>query len=118
MFCQDFIKLFEAQYPDYPWKEVEADIFRMLRRVFDGAVSLPPPAGLGHSGQSGAMYATDLMLDWDTDQSGNKIIVPKLLEFNWLPDCERACDYYKDFFNNVFSVLWLGDTEGQNVTKL
>ena len=118
MFCQDFIKLFEAQYPDYPWKEVEADIFKMLRRVFDGAVSLPPPAGLGHSGQSGAMYATDLMLDWDTDQSGNKIIVPKLLEFNWLPDCERACIYYPEFFNNVFSVLWLGETEGQNVTEL
>ena len=118
MFCHDFIRLFEAQYPEYSWQEVEAEIFKMLRAVFDGAVSSAPPTGLGHSAQSGAMYATDLMLDWDTDSAGNRIITPKLLEFNWLPDCERACIYYPEFFNNVFSVLWLGETEGQNVTEL
>ena len=119
MFCHDFIKLFEAQYPDFSWKDVEADIFKMLRDVFDGAVSLPPPAGIGHCPQGGAMYATDLMLDWDQDpDTGKKTMVPKLLEFNWLPDCERACVYYPEFFNNVFSVLWLNETEGQNVTEL
>ena len=64
------------------------------------------------------MYATDLMLDWDEDSQGQKIMVPKLLEFNWLPDCERACNYYPEFFNNVFSTLWLNETEGQNVTQL
>ena len=65
------------------------------------------------------MYATDLMLDWDQDpETGKKTMVPKLLEFNWLPDCERACVYYPEFFNNVFSVLWLGETDGQNVTEL
>ena len=60
------------------------------------------------------MYATDLMLDWTEEGK----IQPKVLEFNWLPDCERACIYYPEFFNNVFSVLWLGQTEGQNVTEL
>ena len=119
MFCHDFIKLFEAQYPDFAWKDVEADIFKMLRAVFDGATSLPPPAGIGHCPQGGAMYATDPMLDWDQDpETGKKTMVPKLLEFNWLPDCERACVYYPEFFNNVFSVLWLNETEGQNVTEL
>lgn len=118
MFCQDFIKMFESQNPGYPWAEVEAEIFKMLRGVFDGASALPPPAGMGHSAQSGAMYATDLMLNWEKDEKGNKIIVPKVLEFNYLPDCERACDYYPEFFNNVFSVLWLGETEGQHVTQL
>jgi len=118
MFCQDFIKIFESQYPDYPWADIEADIFKMLRGVFDGATALPPPAGIGECAQAGAMYATDLMLNWEKDETGEKIIVPKLLEFNWLPDCERACDYYPEFFNNVFSVLWLGETSGQNVTEL
>jgi len=118
MFCHDFIKQFECQNPGYPWAEVEANIFKMLRAVFDGATALPPPAGMGHSKQSGAMYATDLMLNWEKNEKGDKIIVPKVLEFNWLPDCERACDYYPEFFNNVFSVLWLGETEGQHVTKL
>jgi len=118
MFCHDFIKQFESQNPGHPWDEVEANIFKMLRAVFDGATALPPPAGMGHSKQSGAMYATDLMLNWEKDEKGDKIIVPKVLEFNWLPDCERACDYYPEFFNNVFSVLWLGETEGQHVTQL
>jgi len=118
MFCHDFIKLFESQNPGFPWEKVEADIFKMIRAVFDGATKSPPPAGMGHSNQSGAMYATDLMLNWELDAKGNKVIVPKVLEFNWLPDCERACDYYPEFFNNVFSVLWLDETEGQNVTQL
>jgi len=118
MFCHDFIKMFESQYPEFSWKDVEADIFKMLKKVFEGATSHAPPAGIGHCPQGGAMYATDLMLDWDEDSQGQKIMVPKLLEFNWLPDCERACQYYPEFFNNVFSVLWLNETEGQNVTQL
>ena len=51
MFCHDFIKLFESQYPDFSWKEVEADIFKMLKKVFEGATSRPPPAGIGHCPQ-------------------------------------------------------------------
>ena len=64
------------------------------------------------------MYATDLMLSWDTDSDGNKVIVPKLLEFNFTPDCQRACEYYPEFFNNVFSTLILDDCDGQHVTLL
>lgn len=43
---------------------------------------------------------------------------PKILEVNWGPDCQRACDYYPKFFDNVFSTLYLGEPEGQNVTRL
>jgi len=115
MFCHDFIKLFEEQNPGHLWKDVESSIFSMFRGVFEGATALPPPCGIGACPQAGAMYATDLMLDWTED---GKRIQPKVLEFNWLPDCERACDYYPEFFNNVFSTLFLGETEGQNVTRL
>jgi len=68
--------------------------------------------------QAGAMYATDLMLDWMEGEDGQRTVQPKVLEFNWLPDCARACDYYPDFFNHVFSTLFLGETEGQHVTLL
>ena len=51
MFCHDFIKLFESQYPDFSWKDVEADIFKMLKKVFEGATSHAPPAGIGHCPQ-------------------------------------------------------------------
>lgn len=117
MFCNDFIRDFEEQYPDHPWREIEESIFSMLKNVFLGATALPPPSGIGACPQAGAMYATDLMLDWEGDGE-KKRIQPKVLEFNWMPDCERACDYYPEFFNNVFSTLFLGESSGQNVTML
>jgi len=119
MYCNEFIQLFEQQNPGFNWKEVESSIFQMIKGVFEGATSLPPPAGIGNCPQAGAMYATDLMLAWDRNESGAKIgMTPQLLEFNWSPDCERACNYYPEFFNNVFNTLFLNNTEGQNVTLL
>ena len=41
--------------------------------VFEGATKVAPPCGIGSSPQSGAMYATDLMLAWDKDKDGNKV---------------------------------------------
>ena len=123
MYCQDFIKAFEEQYPGFDWPEVEASIFKMIKGVFEGATALPPPAGIGHCAQAGAMYATDLMLTWSDEnkqENGDNKgrMIPQMLEFNWMPDCERACQYYPEFFNNVFNTLFLDKTEGQNVTLL
>ena len=117
MFCDDFIKQFEGQYPDMNWEDVQNAIFKMFKEMFEGATSLKPPCGIAHSPQSRAMYAADLMLSWTKDGNERKI-VPKLLEVNWGPDCKRACDYYPEFFDNVFSTLFLDSSEGQNVTLL
>jgi tubulin--tyrosine ligase-like protein 12 len=42
----------------------------MLRELFEAAVSEPPPCGIGHSPQSRAMYAVDLLLKWDETPNG------------------------------------------------
>ena len=91
----------------------------MFRDVFECASAKEPPCGIGHCPQSGSLYAVDLMLDWaDGGSNGCRRIQPKLLEVNYGADCNRACDYYPEFFDNVFSTLFLDQPEGQHVTLL
>ncbi|GFR57698.1 tubulin--tyrosine ligase-like protein 12 [Elysia marginata] len=90
----------------------------MLRELFQAASSLPAPQGIAHSPQSRAMYAVDLMLAWDTKPSGEKVIQPMLCEVNYSPDCDRACKYHSSFANDLFSVLFLDDTEDKHVVAL
>ncbi|XP_011159482.1 tubulin--tyrosine ligase-like protein 12 [Solenopsis invicta] len=101
--CADFIVEWEKQYPDHPWKTyVEPKILSVLRQTFEAAVALPPPRGIAESPQSRAVYAADLMLEWKDCE-----MQPKLLEINFTPDCQRACEYYPDFYNDIFKCLFL-----------
>ncbi|XP_072745998.1 tubulin--tyrosine ligase-like protein 12 isoform X2 [Anoplolepis gracilipes] len=101
--CADFIVEWENQYPDYPWKTyVEPKILFVLRQVFEAAIAQPPPKGIAENPQSRSVYAADLMLEWM-----NSEMQPKLLEINFTPDCQRACEYYPDFYNDIFKCLFL-----------
>ncbi|BFZ09676.1 hypothetical protein BsWGS_12715 [Bradybaena similaris] len=114
----EFIPEFEAQNPKLMWTEVVKDIFRALKELFEAAVSVPPPRGICPSPQSRAMYAVDLMLAWDKKPSGEQVMQPKILEVNFGPDCARACKYHPSFVNDIFSVLFMDDTEGKQVVPL
>ncbi|XP_056639252.1 tubulin--tyrosine ligase-like protein 12 [Diorhabda sublineata] len=103
MKCNDFILNWKIQYPDNDWNKVEQSIFKMLKEVLECAISEKPPCGIAHSPQSRSLYAVDLMLEWTED----KEIQPKILEVNFVPDCARACDYYPDFYDDIFGVLFL-----------
>ncbi|CAG4957430.1 unnamed protein product [Colias eurytheme] len=109
LLCEDFIKEWGNQYHDYNWEDVEKSIFNMIKELFMAATSKPPPFGIAKSPQSRALYAADIMLSWH-ECNGKKIMQPKLLEVNWMPDCKRACDYYPDFYNDIFSVLFLDES--------
>ncbi|KAL9984252.1 hypothetical protein ACROYT_G006525 [Oculina patagonica] len=112
----EFIPMFEKQYPSHKWADVEAKIFKMFREMFEAAVSDSPPRTLLHCSQSRAFYAVDLMIKWADD--GSNEIIPQVLEVNYCPDCERACQYHPNFFNFIFSQLFLGDSNGWPVEKL
>ncbi|XP_036146193.1 tubulin--tyrosine ligase-like protein 12 isoform X2 [Monomorium pharaonis] len=101
--CADFIVEWEKQYPDYPWRTyVEPKILFVLQQALEAAASQPPPKGIAESPQSRAVYAADLMLEWKGSE-----IQPMLLEINFTPDCQRACEYYPDFYNDIFKCLFL-----------
>ncbi|XP_041969397.1 tubulin--tyrosine ligase-like protein 12 [Aricia agestis] len=106
LLCEDFKNEWRLQYPEYNWEDIEKDIFKMFSELFTAATAKEAPCGIAKSPQSRALYAADIMLRWQ-DSNGEKSIQPSLLELNWMPDCQRACQYYPDFYNDIFSVLFL-----------
>ncbi|XP_074614441.1 tubulin--tyrosine ligase-like protein 12 isoform X2 [Acropora palmata] len=116
MHPNEFIALFEKQYPNHRWSDVEVKIFKMLQGVFEAAISDSSPKTLIPCTHSRAFYAVDLMLKWAED--GTDEIVPQVLEMNFGPDCERACRYHPNFFNFIFSLLFLGDANGWPVERI
>lgn len=104
--CAEFLQHWNEQNPQHDWANIETDICEMLHQVLVGATQKAPPCGIGTSPQSRALYAADIMLEWEKTGDGERI-QPKLLEINFLPDCKRACDYYPQFFNDIFKLLFL-----------
>jgi len=105
--CDDFLTLWQEQYPENNWSTLEQQICKMLHEVLQCASQAEPPCGMAPCAQSRALYAADIMLRWKDDEE--KVMEPQLLEINWTPDCKRACDYYPDFFNDIFRLLFLDE---------
>uniref|UniRef100_A0A3Q3W5A8 Tubulin--tyrosine ligase-like protein 12 SET-like domain-containing protein n=1 Tax=Mola mola TaxID=94237 RepID=A0A3Q3W5A8_MOLML len=114
----DFIPMFEKQYPQYSWKEVEAELFKALKELFQAATSRPAPYGICPYQSSRAIYAVDLMLKWSKGQNGERIMQPQILELNFSPDCARACLYHPFFYNHMFQTLFLDQPEHCPVTQI
>ncbi|GAB1609214.1 tubulin--tyrosine ligase-like protein 12 [Argonauta hians] len=114
----EFIPMFNRQYPEQSWDDVERDIFKMFRGVFQAATLEPYPRGIPHSPQSRAMYAIDFLLKWGTDDKGSKTIVPVICEVNFVPDCHRANQFHPSFTNDVFSCLFLDDIENRPIIEI
>lgn len=74
----------------------------MLRQVFERAILKKAPCGMAPCSRSRAIYAVDLMLD----EKGQ----PYLLEMNFMPDIERACLYYPTFIDDIFTTLFLDES--------
>lgn len=111
--CAEFLELWIEQYPKNDWETIEADICEMLKEVLLGATFKHPPRGIAGSPQSRALYAADIMLEWDGDK-----MQPKLLEVNYTPDCKRACEYYPEFYNDIFKLLFLDQTNEEVFKKI
>lgn len=116
--CDDFLQLWQAQYAQHEWSVVEQQICAMLYEVLQCASKRPPPCGLAPCAQSRALYAADIMLAWSGNGDEQRSMQPKLLEINWTPDCKRACDYYPDFFNDIFKLLFLDEQNNENFRLL
>ncbi|XGW12599.1 hypothetical protein V3C99_013347 [Haemonchus contortus] len=116
MECPKFIKHVEAAHPCIKWANVQKQINQVLRNALDAACHWDPPRGMAKNAQSRAMYGADVMLKWSSKEE--KEVQPTLLEFNFMPDCERAINYYPDFADTVFRTLFLNDINPKLVTEI
>lgn len=113
--CAEFLQEWPKQFPEHSWAGVEEKICEMIREILQNAVKEAPPKGLAPNLQSRALYAADIILEW----TGDKVeIQPKMLEINWMPDCARACNYYPDFYNDIFKLLFLDQANQDAFRKL
>ncbi|XP_011177893.1 tubulin--tyrosine ligase-like protein 12 [Zeugodacus cucurbitae] len=117
--CEDFLGYWKEQYPTHDWTSIQKEICFMLHEILTCATKRPPPCGIPPCQQSRALYAADIMLEWEkSDDDKTSQMRPKLLEINWTPDCKRACDYYPDFFNDIFKLLFLDETNNESFLQL
>ncbi|UJR21927.1 hypothetical protein I4U23_024996 [Adineta vaga] len=113
MDCETFVGLFNEQHGGN-WSMIEQRIFQMFREVFHCATIEEPPLGIGSCISSRALYAADLILEWNDKNQ----IQPKLLEINFTPDCHRACTYYPNFYNQIFNVLFRDQIDDHDVIDI
>lgn len=113
--CDDFLNLWQEQYPQNSWSDIEDQICSMLYEMLECATKGSAPSAIQPCPQSRALYAADIMLAWESQgkDKNNVRIQPKLLEVNWTPDCKRACDYYPDFYNDIFKLLFLNENNDE-----
>ena len=111
----EFIKMFEEQYPELKWAPIEDEICAMIKEAFSIFFTSSVMSNVKKCERSKAVYAVDLMLEWcnETNANGQPLRTPRprLLEINFCPDTVRACQFVPQFYNDVFSLLFLRKTE-------
>ncbi|KAI6204143.1 hypothetical protein M3Y94_00637900 [Aphelenchoides besseyi] len=104
--CEDFIDHLQKLHPQIKWDDVQKKVDALIKDVFEIVTTNKPPRGIAPNLQSRALYGFDIMLKWkDDDQKEVEVV---FLEANFIPDCQRACDFYPDFYDTVVQTLFLG----------
>ena len=95
----EFVEYLEKN--NIQWEGIYEKIKLNLKNVFIMASKNCPQMSDPYSR---AIYGIDIMIDSDLN--------PRILEVNFSPDCTRACKFVPEFYDQIFSTLFLEDPQG------
>jgi tubulin--tyrosine ligase-like protein 12 len=96
MLQEEFVVEFDKNHGAGSWEKVYEKIKKGTKGIMGGFQG----KNIEYE-RSRALYGIDLMITEDLEV--------QFLELTYAPDCIRAVDYYPEFFNHVFEVLFLGE---------
>jgi tubulin--tyrosine ligase-like protein 12 len=95
----DFVKYLTSK--GIEWDGIYAKIKKQIKDVF---VFAAKDCAQMINENSRAIYGVDAMIDENLE--------PRIIEINFQPDCTRACKFVPEFYNDLFSTLFLDKDSG------
>ncbi len=94
IYDKDFKKYLNDRGID--WEKIYIKLKKQIKQIFL-LVSKDCPQMINYC--SRAIYGLDAMIDYNLE--------PHVIEINYQPDCTRACQFIPEFYNDLFSTLYL-----------
>ncbi len=99
IYDKDFIKYLKER--NIEWDPIYKKLREKVKKVFLLACK-DCPQMINYT--SRAIYGLDAMVDKDLE--------PHIIEINYQPDCTRACKFVPEYYNDIFSTLFLEEESG------
>ncbi|VDP23483.1 unnamed protein product [Heligmosomoides polygyrus] len=108
-----------------PWLDEDLDIDEEMQRqppdenfFVTGRTLEPLPSEADQLVAAEAIRKRDLSRPLRWSGKEQKDVLATLLEFNFMPDCERACQYFPDFADTVFRTLFMNELDVKAITVI
>ena len=101
IYDKDFIKYLKDR--NIEWDPIYKKLREKVKNVFLLACK-DCPQMINYT--SRAIYGLDAMVDKDLE--------PHIIEINYQPDCTRACKFVPEYYNDIFSTLFLEQESGMS----
>lgn len=114
----DFINRFnnQFQFADFDFDKIDNLSMTAIKELFQLSTELFPFAAINPNPASSALYQIDIVLSWieSSQLESNFPIKSNIIEVNQNPNCDLICEKHKNFYNDLFDLMFLNNEENCN----